>query len=891
MDITVTAVTDATTDGDETPSTSEETQLTGNLFENLTDADSSDHSITGFTINGTNYAPGSTATLTEGNITVNANGTFTFDPAPDFNGAVPQVGYALVDDHDTADTDTSTLDITVTAVNDAPVATDDIGAASEDTTLTVNAASGVLSNDSDVDAGDTLSVTTFTDGTTTKNAGETLNLTEGDLTLNADGSYTFVPAANYNGPVPQVAYTVSDGNGGTDTAHLDITVGAVNDAPVATDDTGAASEDTTLTVNAAAGVLSNDSDSDGDTLSVTTFTDGTTTKNAGETLNLTEGDLTLNADGSYTFVPAANYNGPVPQVAYTVSDGNGGTDTAHLDITVGAVNDAPVATDDIGSTTQDTPVNIDVIPNDTDLDGDTLNVKAGSLTDPAHGTVSINPDGTIKYTPDANYNGADTFDYIVEDGHGGEATATVAIQVGLDTDNDGIPDSVDIDDDNDGIPDVVEENGAPGRDTDGDGIVDSLDLDSDNDGILDIEEANGVDANHDGMVDDATDTDNDGLADVADAAPAVADAPATVAEGLSATSLPVSDTDGDGKKDFQDTDSDNDGISDLVEAGIDPATNDTNNDGMLDTAPDADADGTAEGINPNGIAAVVDPATGTPVVTPDTDGDNVDNYRDLDSDNDGLNDVVEADPDADVDGNGLIDTEGALIDPSAIPDKDHDGVLDPLEPNNPNLGDLDLNGDGMIDNTQDADNDGIPDIVDLNTDGFGDNPISIRAVFWNDSDGDGVRDPDEDPIVGATVELLDIDGNPVSCPQEAKRLRLAGSDTSGYCTTTTDENGTYTFDNVLPAEYQVRFTLPKEMQADGFEFSTVGERNTGTITVPVDTTHGGMNVVMAEAAVNCGCGDITSDSADALGVFGMLMMMLGTVAAGLLFIRREELSI
>ena len=107
----------------------------------------------------------------------------------------------------------------------------------------------------------------------------------------------------------------------TVTTTLDIIVDPVNDAPMVAPDTNSTNEDTTLTVNAAGGVLANDSDIDGDTLTVTQFVVGGTTFVAGNTANLAEGDLTLNADGSYTFVPTTGFNGPVPTVTYSVFDG------------------------------------------------------------------------------------------------------------------------------------------------------------------------------------------------------------------------------------------------------------------------------------------------------------------------------------------------------------------------------------------------------------------------------------------------------------------------------------------------------------------------------------------------------------------------------------------
>jgi VCBS repeat-containing protein len=173
----------------------------------------------------------------------------------------------------------------------------------------VNAANGVLANDSDVD-GDPLSVTQFTvaGDATVYSAGQTATIAGvGTLQLNADGSYVFSPAANYNGNVPVATYTVSDGTT-TSTSTLTLSVTPANDAPVAQSDSNSTAEDSTLTVNAANGVLANDSDVDGDPLSVTQFTvaGDATVYSAGQTATIAGvGTLQLNADGSYVFSPAA----------------------------------------------------------------------------------------------------------------------------------------------------------------------------------------------------------------------------------------------------------------------------------------------------------------------------------------------------------------------------------------------------------------------------------------------------------------------------------------------------------------------------------------------------------------------------------------------------------
>ena len=276
-----------------------------------------------------------------------AAGKLVFVPASDANGA-PYAGFAFSvrDSAGAFDSSPNTLTFNVTPVNDAPVAAADANTTAEDTPLTTTAATGVLANDTDADAGTTLTVTQFTIAgmAGTFVAGTTAAIGSiGTLVVNADGSYAFVPAPNFNGPVPLVTYTASDGTA-TSTSTLALSVTAVNDAPVAVADAITTAEDTPLTTTAATGVLANDTDADGGTtLTVTqfaiagmagNFAAGTTAAIAGV------GTLVVNADGSYAFVPAPNFTGPVPLVTYTASDGTA-TSTSTLALSVTAVNDAP----------------------------------------------------------------------------------------------------------------------------------------------------------------------------------------------------------------------------------------------------------------------------------------------------------------------------------------------------------------------------------------------------------------------------------------------------------------------------------------------------------------------------------------------------------------------
>ena len=344
-------------------------------------------------------------------------------PPADYNGsaAVGEFGYTVTEGGSSA---SGTVGIVLTAVNDAPVAVADTAGGLEDTTITGN----VLSNDSDVD-GPALQVTQYSIAGVVHAVGTSTALVGiGSITVNADGSYSFVPVADYNGPVPVIGYTVSDG-ALTSSSTLTLSVTPVNDAPVATNDAGTGLEDTPQTGN----VLSNDTDVDGNALSVTQFVVGGTTHAAGTTATLAGiGTLLINADGSYSFTPAANYNGPVPVATYTMTDGSV-TQSATLTLSVAAVNDAPVAADDLASTPINTPVVISVLANDSDVDGDTLTVSNPVLSNPALGSVVVNADGTLGFTPATNVSGTVTISYTVSDGHGGTDTASVTVNVGANT--------------------------------------------------------------------------------------------------------------------------------------------------------------------------------------------------------------------------------------------------------------------------------------------------------------------------------------------------------------------------------------------------------------------------------------------------------------------------
>ena len=361
-----------------------------------------------------------------GTVTVSAAGAYTYTPAANYFGP-DSFTYTVSDGN--GGTVTKTVTIDVTSVNDVPVVFNESRTVVDDTTATGN----VLTNDSDVE-GDTLAVSQFTVGGTTYMPGETAHLAAGDLTITATGVYTFVPAANYNGPVPIATYTVDDGHGGATDGTLKLTVSPTNDPPVAVTDYVPVTEDTPVSGN----VVGNDTDVEGDTLAVTAFSVGGQSYAPGTTAHLAQGDLVINSNGSFTFTPALNYNGPVPAVTYSITDGNSTVDGALNLGPVTPVNDAPVAFNDSVAGDEDTPILGNVLSNDKDVDGDTLTVVDADgdpangispVAGPAHGNLVLNANGTFTYTPNANYNGPDSFTYRISDGHGGFSEAVVSLNV------------------------------------------------------------------------------------------------------------------------------------------------------------------------------------------------------------------------------------------------------------------------------------------------------------------------------------------------------------------------------------------------------------------------------------------------------------------------------
>ncbi|SEE17148.1 gliding motility-associated C-terminal domain-containing protein [Tenacibaculum sp. MAR_2010_89] len=404
----------------------------------------------------------------------------------------------------------------------------------------------------------------------------------------------------------------------------------------------------------------------------------------------------------------------------------------------------------------------DGVPDYQDLDSD--NDGINDVIENGNGDLDTNNDGIIDSndTGGSDSDGDGISDSVDSDssnfgeGNGGEGDT-------VDTDGDGVPDYQDLDSDDDGINDITEGgnddddgNGVvDGPDSDGDGISDEVDEDDSgfgDSGNTDVNDTDptdpdsggtgvvtdsGTDSDGDGISDsvdgddsgfgDATDTDGDGIPDHLD----VDDDN----DGIPDTAEGTGDTDGDGIPDSLDLDSDNDGILDVDEGGNGDL--DTNGDGVIDSNDtgyvDADNDGQAD----NSVDTDEEP---------DTDGDGVPDYQDLDSDNDGINDVIE-------NGNGDLDTNNdGVIDSNDTggSDSDGDGISDSVDSDSSNFGE----GDGGEGDTVDTDGDGVPDYQDLDSDDDGINDITEGGnddmdgngvVDGPDSDGDGISDEvDED---------------------------------------------------------------------------------------------------------------------------------------------------
>ncbi|MDF4939950.1 tandem-95 repeat protein [Vibrio parahaemolyticus] len=338
-----------------------------------------------------------------GTVIVNNDGTVTYTPDDNYVGK-DTFTYIVTSG---GVSESTTVEVNVTPVNDAPVAKDDIATTQEDTAVTID----VLSNDTDVD-GDKLSIQSAT-----------VPEAQGKVEI-VDGKLVFTPAENFNGHA-EITYTVTDGQL-TDEAKVTVTVNPVNDAPtIKVDAVESITEDAVSTDTVVATLTVRDTDTPEDQLTVSLE------NNSNGYFVLVGNEVKLTQAG----VDAVNndeLNLKDLTISASVSDGVNPTANDSDSLIVNRVNDAPVAKDDIATTQEDTAVTIDVLPNDSDVDGDKLSLQSASVPE-AQGKVEI-VDGKLVFTPAENFHGDAEITYTLTDGAlTDQATVNVTVNAVNDT--------------------------------------------------------------------------------------------------------------------------------------------------------------------------------------------------------------------------------------------------------------------------------------------------------------------------------------------------------------------------------------------------------------------------------------------------------------------------
>ncbi|HDU8600805.1 TPA: tandem-95 repeat protein, partial [Vibrio alginolyticus] len=322
-----------------------------------------------------------------GTVSVNPDGSVTYTPNDNYHGA-DSFTYIVTSG---GVSESTTVNVDVTPVNDAPVANDDTAVTDEDTPVTID----VLPNDTDID-GDTLSIQSAS-----------VPSEQGTVEI-VDGKLVFTPAENFHGDA-EITYTITDG-ALTDQATVNVTVNAVNDAPVVESsiaDQALAEDFTPYSIDL------NTAFSDVDNV------DGELTFSVSGNSNIQVAIV----NGIATFTPTADWNGS-EALTFTATDPSGESVSQTVNFTVAPVADIVA---DKATVVEDTPTIIKVLGNDT-FEGDDKVVSLDTNNGPANGTVSVNPDGSVTYTPNDNYHGADSFTYIVTSGGVSEST-TVNVDV------------------------------------------------------------------------------------------------------------------------------------------------------------------------------------------------------------------------------------------------------------------------------------------------------------------------------------------------------------------------------------------------------------------------------------------------------------------------------
>jgi VCBS repeat-containing protein len=335
---------------------------------------------------------------TRGALTFNSDGTFNYTPNPNAFGT-DTFTYRASDGSLWSAPATVTLTI-IPGPNEAPVSQPESYAIAEDGVLTVPVGTGVLANDTDLEV-DPLT------------AQQVAAPAHGALALAADGSFVYTPAADYFGP-DSFTYQAFDGLDRSAVTTVSINVTALDDIPTANNERYFAQVGQTLSVTAP-GVLANDLNPDQGPATVALVA------------TTTHGTLSLSANGSFTYTPAVGFS-DTDQFTYRMSDGEDNSNVATVTIDVGH---RPLAAPDAYSVAEDAPLAISVgegvLANDSDGDDDPI--TAVLVSPPAHGTFTLNTNGSFNYMPAGNFTGQDSFTYHVSDGDQISSPATVTITV------------------------------------------------------------------------------------------------------------------------------------------------------------------------------------------------------------------------------------------------------------------------------------------------------------------------------------------------------------------------------------------------------------------------------------------------------------------------------
>jgi VCBS repeat-containing protein len=407
--VTVTGTNDGPVAHADTASTTENAAISVAVLANDTDVD--DGAVLSL-VSATGPAGKGTVGMSGNNV--------TFNPGSDFDhlaaGATETVvvNYTMQDEHGA--TSASTLTITVTGTNDAPVANADTASTTENAAIAV----AVLANDTDADDGAVLSLVSAT-GPAGKG---TVGTSGNNVTFNPGTDFDHLAAGATETVV--INYTMQDEHGATSSSTLTVTVTGTNDAPVAHADTASTDENTAISV----AVLANDTDvDDGAVLSLVSAT-GPAGKG---TVGMSGNNVTFNPGTDFDHLAAGATENVV--VNYTMQDEHGATSSSTLTITVTGTNDAPVAHADTATTSENSPVSIDVLANDTDVDdGHSLSLVSTSV--PAgQGSVSI-VSGQVAFNPGSDFDHLAvgesqvvTINYTMQDEHGATSSSTVSLTV------------------------------------------------------------------------------------------------------------------------------------------------------------------------------------------------------------------------------------------------------------------------------------------------------------------------------------------------------------------------------------------------------------------------------------------------------------------------------